>query len=86
MALQTIVGHLTLFSVSWSYTQSVGLLGRASNGTQDLYQHSGQHKQNTRTQTCTPLAGFEPETWVFVRKKTALALDRVATVIGVFVK
>jgi hypothetical protein len=35
---------LTTFSVSWSYTQSVGLLGREISLSQDLYLHTEQHE------------------------------------------
>jgi hypothetical protein len=45
MAPQGFVGSWPLFfSVSWSYTQSVGLLGRGISPSQDLYLHTEQHK------------------------------------------
>jgi hypothetical protein len=44
--------------------------------------YTGQHKQNKRTQTSTPLVGFEPTIPVFERAKTVHALDRAANVVG----
>jgi hypothetical protein len=41
-------------------TQSVGLLGRGISPSQVRYLHTGQHKQNKRTQTSMPWVGFEP--------------------------
>jgi hypothetical protein len=35
---------LAAFSVTWSYTQSVGLLGRGISSSQGLYLHAEQHK------------------------------------------
>jgi hypothetical protein len=40
--------------------------------------------KNKRTQTSTPLVGFEPTNLVFERANTVRALDRPATVIGPF--
>jgi hypothetical protein len=45
--------------------------------------HTGQHKQNKRTQTSMLIVRFEPTIPVFERAKTVHALDRAATVIGV---
>jgi hypothetical protein len=47
-----------------------------------LSAHTGQHKQNKRTQTSMPQVGFEPTIPVFERAKTAHALDRAANVLG----
>jgi hypothetical protein len=44
MAVQPFVGSWPLFSVSWSYTQSVRLLGRGNSPSQGLYLHTKQHK------------------------------------------
>jgi hypothetical protein len=44
MALQPFVGHCPLFSISWSYTQSVGLSKRGIGPSQGLYLHTEQHK------------------------------------------
>jgi hypothetical protein len=38
---------LAAFSVSWSYTQSVGLLGRGISPSQGRYLHTEQHKHKT---------------------------------------
>jgi hypothetical protein len=35
---------LAAFSLSWSFTQSVGLLGRGISPSQGRYLHTGQHK------------------------------------------
>jgi hypothetical protein len=40
---------LVAFSVSWSITHSVGLLGRMISQSQDRYLHTEQHKQNKCT-------------------------------------
>jgi hypothetical protein len=45
---QPLCWALATFSVSWSYTQSVGLLGREISSPQGLYLHTGQHKHNKR--------------------------------------
>jgi hypothetical protein len=66
-----------LFSVSWSYTQSVGLTGWGIS----LYLHTGQNKQNRSTQTFMPQVGFEPRTAALERAKTVYASDREATAI-----
>jgi hypothetical protein len=44
------------------------------------YLHTGQIKQNKRTQICIPQVGFEPTIPVFERAKTVHALDRAVTV------
>jgi hypothetical protein len=72
---------LAASSVSWSYTQSVGILGRMISPSQFLYLHAEQHKQNKRTQTSMHRVGLEPMIPVFQRAKTVHALDRAATVI-----
>jgi hypothetical protein len=69
----------------WSYTQSVGLLGRRISPSQSLYIHA-EYKQNKRTQTTMPWVGFELTIPVFERAKASHALDRAATVIGTKIK
>jgi hypothetical protein len=49
---------------------------------QGRYLHTGQHKQNKRTQTSMSQVGFELTIPVFERAKTVDGLDRAATVIG----
>jgi hypothetical protein len=70
------------FFSSLIYTQSVGLLGRVISPSQGRYLHTGQHKENKRTQTSMPRMGLEPTIPAFERAKTVHALDRAATVIN----
>jgi hypothetical protein len=67
------------FSVSWSFTQSIGLLRREISPSQGRYLHTGQHRHRINSQTCMPWVGFEPTIPVFERAKTVHALDRAAT-------
>jgi hypothetical protein len=75
---------LAAFSVSGSYTHSVGLFGQGISPLQGLCLHTEQHKhKKTHTlQTCMPWVGFEPTISVFERAKTIHALNRPATVNG----
>jgi hypothetical protein len=50
MALQPFVGPWPLFTVSWSYTQSAGLLGRGISPSQRLYLYTEQQKHKINTQ------------------------------------
>jgi hypothetical protein len=84
VAVQPFVGPLSLFQFLDLFTQSVGLLGRGISPSQGRYQHTGQHKQNKRTQTSMPQMGFENTIPVFEVTKTVHVLDRAATVIGNF--
>jgi hypothetical protein len=81
MALQPFVGSWPLFQFIDLFKQSVGLLGRGISPSQGSYLHTGQHKQNKRTQTSMPQVGFEPMIPAFEQAKTVHALDRAATVI-----
>jgi hypothetical protein len=47
--------------------------------------HTGQYKQNKRTQTSAPRVGFEPTIPVFERAKTVHSLDRATIVIGHYI-
>jgi hypothetical protein len=69
------------FCFSHLFTQSVGLLGRGMSPSQGRYLHTGQHKQNKRTQTSISQVGFEGTIPVFEQAKTVHVLDRAATVI-----
>jgi hypothetical protein len=40
----------SVFSVSWSYTEPAGLLGRGISPSQDLYLHTEQHKHTINAQ------------------------------------
>jgi hypothetical protein len=73
---------LAAFSISWTFTQSVGLLIRGISPSQGRYLHTGQYKQNKRTQASMPQVGFEPTIPVFEWAKTFHYLDRTSTVIG----
>jgi hypothetical protein len=61
-------------SIPWSFTQSVGFLGRGMSPSQGRYLHT----QNKRTQTSMPQAGFGPTIPVFEQAKTVHALARAA--------
>jgi hypothetical protein len=66
---------LTAVSVSWSYTQSVGLFEVGISLSQSLYLHTGQHKHriNTHRHTCLRV-GSEPTARIFERAKTSWPL------------
>jgi hypothetical protein len=64
--------------------QSVGLLGRGIIPTQGLYLHRTTQTQNKRRQISMPWVGFKPMIPVLKRPKTFHALDRAATVIGLY--
>jgi hypothetical protein len=84
MALQPFFGPWPLFQFFDLFTQSVGLLEQRITPWQGRYLHTGQHKQNKRTQTSLPQVGFELTNPVFEWAKTVYALDRAATVIGTY--
>jgi hypothetical protein len=67
MALQPFVGPWPLFSVSCSYTQSVGLLGRGISSSQGLYLHT-EHKHrintNTNIHASSGIRTHDPSVWV----------------------
>jgi hypothetical protein len=60
MSSTTICWTLAAFSVSWSFTQSVGLLAWEISQSQGRYLHTGQHKHRINTQTSILPVGFEP--------------------------
>jgi hypothetical protein len=68
---------LASFSVSWSYTQSVGLFGRGISPSKGRCLHTEQTHRDSM-----PRVGFEPMIPAFERAKTVHALDGAATVIG----
>jgi hypothetical protein len=82
MALQPFCWALPAFSVSWSSTKSVGLIGLGISPSQGRYLHTEQHKQNKLTETFIPWVGFEPTIPAFELAKTVHSLDRAATAIG----
>jgi hypothetical protein len=77
MALQPFVGPWPLFSCVVFFTQTVGLLGRGISPSQGRYLHTGQLKQNKRTQTSMALSEIRNP-----RSERSSALDRASTVIG----
>jgi hypothetical protein len=81
---QPFVGPWPLFQFLDLFTQSVGPLGRGISSSQSRYLHTGQHKQNKRTQTSIPQVRFEPTIPVFDQTKTVHGLDRAATVNGMW--
>jgi hypothetical protein len=74
---------LAAFSVSLSFTQNVRLPERGISPSQGRYLHTGQHKQNKRTQISMLQVGFELTIPVFKWEKTVHALDHATTVIGI---
>jgi hypothetical protein len=78
------------FIFLWIYTQTVGLLGRVIGPSQGLYLNTGQHKhRKTRArahthQTSMPELGFEPTITASELPRTVHALERSATVTGLY--
>jgi hypothetical protein len=79
--LKPFVGPWPLFTVSWSYTQSVGPFGWGISLSQGHYLHTEQHKQRIKAHN-TDIHGFEPTIPAFERAEIVHALDRTATVFG----
>jgi hypothetical protein len=70
------------------FSQTVGLLGRATSTPQGRYLNTVQHKHRLIAythQTPMPWVGFEPTIPGSKREKTVVALDRAVTVIGEWV-
>jgi hypothetical protein len=65
-------------SVSQSYRQSVGLLGRGVSPSQDRCLHKTTQTHNKRRHIDIPRVGFEPPTPAFDRAKTVHVLHRPA--------
>jgi hypothetical protein len=77
--------HRADFSVSWSFLQTVGLLGRGISQSQGRYLNTGQHKHRINTythQTSMHFVEFEPTNPASERAKTVHSLDHSATVTG----
>jgi hypothetical protein len=51
LSLSLSLEHRAVFSVSWSFLQTVGLLGRVISSSQGLYLNTGKHKQNNHIDT-----------------------------------
>jgi hypothetical protein len=68
------------YPVSWSFTQSLGLLGRGIGPSQGRYLHTGQHQHsiNSDIRAASGILNHGPSVWA--------DLDRAATVIGLPVK
>jgi hypothetical protein len=81
----TLCWVLAAFSVSWSYTPSVGLHGGGISPSQGLHTEQHKHRKKKHTiQTSMTRVGFEPRIPVVERTKTVLALDSAATVISIW--
>jgi hypothetical protein len=73
---------LAAFAVSWSFTQSVGLLGQEISPSQGRYLHTGQHEHRINAHKYPSFKlRFEPTIPVFERANRVHALDRAATAI-----
>jgi hypothetical protein len=73
-------------SDSWSFLQTVGLLGRVISPSQGLYLNTRQHKHRINIytrQTFMPWVEFKPTIPASERTKTVHALDRSASVTGI---
>jgi hypothetical protein len=88
--LPRIIGGFTVlcwawavFSVVYSYTQSVGLLGWGISLSQGRYLHTGQHKHKKSSQAFMPQLGLESMTPAFEQQKEVYASERAASVMGV---
>jgi hypothetical protein len=68
MALQPNLGPWPIFSVSWSYTQSVGLIGCGISPTKGLYLHTGLYNHRINAYV-VPRLGFEHTISVFERER-----------------
>jgi hypothetical protein len=79
MVLQALCWTLAASSVSWSFTKSVGLLGRGISPSQGRYLHTGQHKHTINAHRRPSLEGdSNPRTQCV----SGRAVARTATVIG----
>jgi hypothetical protein len=76
------MGPGPFFSFVIIFTQSAELFGRVISPSQGRYLHTGQHKQNKRTQTSMLRMGFESTNPAFEGAKAVHASHRAATVIG----
>jgi hypothetical protein len=85
-ALQPFVEPRSLFSFLIFYTVSRAPWEGDKPVARSLPAHTGQHKQNKRTQTFMPQVGFEPTIPVFERVKTVHVLDRAAIMISIIKK
>jgi hypothetical protein len=68
-------------SVMWSYTQSMGLLGRGS-GSRKAATYRTARSHSKHTQIFMSRVGFEPTIAVFFPAKTLQVFDRAAIGIG----
>jgi hypothetical protein len=82
MALQPFVGPWPPFQCLHLHTELVKFHGRGISPAQGRYLHTGQHKQNKRTQTFIPQVGLEPTIPVFEKAKTFHDSDSAATAMG----
>jgi hypothetical protein len=88
MALPAHSGPRPLFQFRNHFSQAVGFLGEVISPSQGRYLNTRQHKHRINAyihQTPMPWVGFEPKIPASERAKTFHALDREATVTGVYV-
>jgi hypothetical protein len=86
MPLQPFVGPWPLFQFLNPIHSRQDSLGGGSARRKALPAHRKTQTQNKRTPTSIPRVGFKPTIPLSERAKTAHALDRVTTVIGVLLK
>jgi hypothetical protein len=81
MALQPFCWALAVLIVPWSYTQSIGLLGRGISSSQGRYLHTGQHKHRMNTHIHPYLhAGIDRAKSVHAFYRTDTAIHQMAWV------
>jgi hypothetical protein len=73
---------LAAFSVSWPFTQSVGLLGRGISPLHGCYLHTQDSTNRINAHKCPSLIWNSNPRSQRLRAKTVHALDRTTTVIG----
>jgi hypothetical protein len=81
----TALVNLARFFSFLFYEESVGPLRRGFSPSHGRYLHTEHHKRRITTQTSMSQVGFESTIAVLKRAKTVHALDRAATVIGMYV-
>jgi hypothetical protein len=79
----TLCCTLAAFSVSWSFTQSVGLLRRGIGPSQGRHLHTGQHKHriNTYRHPCLKWDS-NPQSQCFRGRRQSMTQNCAVTVIG----
>jgi hypothetical protein len=86
-SLLPLLEHRAEFPQFLDQGQSIGLLGQVISSSQGLYLNTGQHKHRINAytnQTSMPCAGFKPTIPASEREKTVHALERSATMTGLY--